>query len=149
MTTKPILTPSIFKSRGTNGDFSWMVKRPEYKKSIFVFNDNEKAFDSHSCSKGCGNAIIRPYQCHKPPRATGISTGRRYGPNSGGYSKLTENAKDYIDRGISKLETLLETGNYDRVFYSATKSGGLGTGIFNVDDGVKTYIVDELKRITE
>jgi hypothetical protein len=146
---KIILVPSIYSRRNTKGDFSWMAKQPEYGDAIFVFNDNEKAFNSHSCEFGKGNASVRPFQCKTPPRATGICTGRRFGPYRGGYTELNDNAKYYIDRGISKLQKLLETGNYNRVFYSSTKSGGLGTGIFCVNDDVKIYIVAELKRITK
>ena len=38
---------------------------------------------------------------------------------------------------------------YDRLFYSAERLGGLGTGIFRVDDSVKRHIVEQLQALGE
>jgi hypothetical protein len=127
------------------GDFEWMIKQPQYSDSLFIFNDNEEEFTAQSCSKGSGNAVIRPYQCKNPPRATGISTGSyKKGKVSLGYSKLDTNAKNIIDQGIGKFYRLLLTGRYTRVFFSSDKNGGLGTAIFQVGEDVKEYIVNEI-----
>ena len=48
-----------------------------------------------------------------------------------------------------RVADLLRTGRYDRVIYSAAPTGGLGTGIFDVGDDVKAYIVDGLSRVVE
>jgi len=140
-----ILVPSVFYNRNEEGDFSWMITRPEYRDVLFVFNDNADMFLSHSCIKGAGNAVIRPYQCKNPPQAIGIPTGNR----GTGYENLKDrDAKNMIDLAITNIKKLLDTGIYKRLFYSSEENGKLGTGIFNVGDDVKNYIVSELKRIT-
>lgn len=147
------LLGSIFKERGTVGDFAWMIEQREYADALFIFNDNEEQFrafqdDSSSadgCSAGGGNAVIRPYRCADPPRAAGVPTGwiRR-----GGYPLLTPSTKQVITESIAVVDELVQTGRYKRVFYSAADAGGtLGTGIFNVGDDVKAYIVSELRRV--
>ena len=51
-----------------------------------------------------------------------------------------------IDDAVAVIRELLATGRYDRVVYSAADdSGGLGTGIFDVGDDVKAYIVAQLR----
>lgn len=150
LSSKPQLVPSSYDGPNKVGDFAWMIKRPEYSDALFIFNDNEEAFTKVSCKKGQGNAVIRPYQCEKPPRSTGISTGNYIpGVVNAGYSSLTPSAKKMIDNGIQKLRDILAAGSYKRVFYSANKKGELGTGIFRVGDDVKKYIVSELKRAVD
>lgn len=56
------LVPSIFSGRNKLGDFSWMIKQPEYNDALFIFNDNQEAFYGKLKRKGCGNAVIRPYR---------------------------------------------------------------------------------------
>ena len=61
-----------------DGDFGWMIRQPQYDRTLFLFNDNEGEFlahhggGTHNCGDGGGNAIIRPYQCRIPQRALGI-----------------------------------------------------------------------------
>jgi len=127
-----------------------MINRAEYKNALFIFNDNEDQFLDESCSTGGGNAIIRPYQCEDPPRATGISTGiyRQSSGQNSGYTDLNDgNAKKVIDQGINKIKKLISSNKYDKIIYSSDGKGGLGTGIFKVGDDVKKYIVDNLKKI--
>ena len=146
-----LLVPSTFAGRGRAGDFAWMIEQPEYADALVVFNDNEGEFRAHQrhgagarrCGAGGGNAVIRPYQCEDPPRAAGIPTGA-----AGGYPRLTAGAKEAIDDALAAIATLLATGRYDRVIYSAADgSGALGTGIFVVGGDVKRYIVDGLREL--
>src|SRR5690242_17698949 len=145
------LVPSVFAGRGRAGDFSWMIGQSEYADALFVFNDNESQFRAHQghapgarrCSAGGGNAVIRPYQCEDPPRAAGIPTG-----DAGGYPALDDTARTAIDDALAAIRDLVATGRYRRVIYSAAdRSGGLGTGIFDVGDDVKRYIVDGLRAL--
>jgi hypothetical protein len=54
-----------------------------------------------------------------------------------------------IDEAIAVIRSLIATGRYCRIFYSAASSGkGLGTGIFQVGEEVKTYIVEQLQRLS-
>ncbi len=151
--TTPSVTlhPSMRDGNGKKGDFAWMIKLPEYADALFIFNDNESQFRAHQqnpnsgsgCSAGGGNAIIRPYQCANPPRAAGIPTG-----DGEGYRKLTTQVRTTIDESIAAIGALLETGRYQRVFYSATnEEGELGSGIFEIGADVKAYIVAELRRV--
>jgi hypothetical protein len=146
------LVPSHFEGRDRPGDFAWMIAQPEYADALFIFNDNEEQFrafrrDPHSgagLSPGGGNATIRPYRGAEPPRAAGIPTGRA----GRGYAALTADARAAIDEALEVIAELLATSVYQRVVYSAANDeGDLGTGIFEVADDVKRYIVSGLRRL--
>lgn len=137
---------SEFSCLGQDGDFSWMIDRPEYARSLFIFNDNEAQFHAFhtghadGLSAGGGNAAIRPYQGHSPIRAAGIPTG-----NHGGYTQLDKNVCALVDDAIAHIRGLLATGNYDQVIFSYdSKEKTLGTGIFKVADEVKDYIYQSI-----
>lgn len=139
---------SSFAGSRRDGDFAWMIDRPEHSRTLFVFNDNEHQFydhqaqlgTAHRCSAGGGNAAIRPYQCLTPPRATGIPTGR-----NGGYRSLDE-GRQAIDDAVAHLDALLATGGYDSVTFSwNAERQSLGTGIFTVADEVLDYIVEQIE----
>ena len=84
-----------------------------------------------------------PYQCDDPPRAAGIPTG-----DAGGYPRLTDGARAAVDDAVAAIRSLVASGRYQRVIYSAADdSGALGTGIFVVGDDVKRYIVDGLRSL--
>jgi len=143
-----------YRSGGEYGDFSWMLEQSKYDDALFVFNDNEPQFlaflqdqtpGSYGCQAGGGNAGIRAYRCVKPPRAQGIPTG-----TTQGYPKLTPEVKGVIDESLDLIRRTLAAGSYDRVFYSAANDDGdLGTGIFQVGDEVKSYIVAELRKLAD
>jgi hypothetical protein len=144
------VTGSTFSEPGRAGDFTWMIERPEWRDTLFVFNDNEEQFRAWQqdpnggagCTRGGGNAAIRPWRCARPPRAAGIPTGR----GGRGYPALTDDVRSAIDAAVDVIEGLLETGRYTRVLYSAGASDDdLGTGIFSVDEGVRRYIVQRLR----
>ncbi len=146
------LVPSRFEGRDRPGDFAWMVTQPEYADALFVFNDNEEQFRAFQrdpgggagLSPGGGNATIRPCRGADPPRAVGIPTGRA----GQGYPALTGDAREAIDDALRLIADLLATGGYQRVVYSAANADGdLGTGIFEVGDDVKRYIVDGLRKL--
>ena len=58
------VTKSQYTGSGSVGDFSWMIDRPEYARSLFIFNDNEMQFiafhTGHEAgfTAGGGNAAI-------------------------------------------------------------------------------------------
>jgi hypothetical protein len=129
-----------------------MIRRPEYARTLFVFNDNEEQFGAFledptsgpGCAPGGGNAAIRHHRCETPARAAGVPTGSR----GEGYAELTDAVRTVIDEAIHVIRELLDTRLYDAIVYSASdESGALGTGIFRVGDDVKRYIVDELRRL--
>jgi hypothetical protein len=137
---------SEFTRAGVVGDFSWMIDRPEYARSLFIFNDNEAQFIAFytghplGLQAGGGNAAIRPYQGHSPSRAAGIPTG-----NSSGFQELDLNVKALIDDAMAQIRRLLATGNYDEVIFSYdAKNQMIGTGIFDVGAEVKQYIFDSI-----
>jgi hypothetical protein len=139
---------SIFNGRNQEGDFAWMITRPEYADALFVFNDNEEQWAAHRRNEpagfvaGGGNAVIRPYQ--RDGRAIGIPTGA----HGNGYRLLTDHVRSVIDMAIAGIGELLTSGRYKRVIYSAAnESGELGTGIFQVADDIKRYIVKKLNEL--
>ncbi len=81
-----ILVPTVFSGAGKVGDFGWMIRRPEYARHFFIFNDNEHQYRCNDLTAGLGNAVIRPYKDGNPPRAWGIPTG----DSRGGYHRLSE-----------------------------------------------------------
>ena len=138
------LIKSQFVGPRQEGDFSWMIERPEYARSLFIFNDNEMQFiafhTGHEAGfiAGGGNAAIRPYQGHSPIRAAGIPTGEK-----GGYQHLDLNVRALVDDAMAHIQRLLATGNYDQVIFSYDEANNtLGTGIFQVADEVKSYIFE-------
>ncbi|MDZ7576627.1 MAG: hypothetical protein U0904_00390 [Candidatus Nanopelagicales bacterium] len=144
------LVPSIFAGPGRDGDFAWMIKQPRFSDAFFLFNDDEGRFahhrqnvgTQHTCPRGAGNAVIRPYQCRRPPRAAGIPTGAR----GRGYSALTPEVERVIDEAVAAAVTGALASGAQRVFYSAADSTGrLGTGIFQVAPEVKEHIVQRLR----
>lgn len=143
---------SIFTGGGKVGDFGWMIRQPEYADALFIFNDNEEQFlahqenpdDPYGCARGGGNAVIRPYQCAKPPKAAGIPTGM----NGVGYPSFITHVQKMVDQAIAAIRALIATGRYQRIYYSAAnESGDLGTGIFHVGDDVKRYITTQIKKL--
>jgi len=146
---KPIkIKKSIFTKSEQEGDFNWMIKQPEFSRSLFVFNDNEKQFYDFFTNKipgnpGGGNAVIRQYQGSNPPRAIGVPTGK----SSQGYQQLINITKTPIDNSMQTLLRLLQTGNYDDVIISwDSKENTLGSGIFKPSIEVKNYIVEQIEK---
>ena len=152
------LTPSVYHGGGTKGDFSWMLHQDTWSRALFIYNDNESQSTayldqvdagtvdptSYACQAGAGNGAIRPFQCQTPPCAAGVPTGP-------GWFGLSE-GKASIDRALAHVRTLLETGDYDEVLYSAesaSEPGVLGAKTFSPPHDVLTYIPAELKRIVD
>jgi hypothetical protein len=139
----------VFRGSGKYGDFACMIEQSSYQDALFVFNDNEGQYKEHrdrpgqrnsdGCAPGGGNAVIRPYQCRRPPRAVGIPTG----PN---YERLTPSTAQIIEQAVEHISQVVKAEKYRQVFYSATNDrGDLGTSTFTVGDDVKRYIVEQLK----
>jgi hypothetical protein len=140
------VTKSQYTAPNCIGDFSWMIDRPEYARSLFIFNDNEMQFiafhTGHAAgfTAGGGNAAIRPYQGCSPVRAAGIPTGEK-----SGYQHLDLNVRALVDDAIAHIQRLLKSGNYDEVIFSYDAvNDTLGTGIFHVADEVKNYIIQNI-----
>jgi len=143
---------SQFSGLQRDGDFSWMINRPEYARSLFVFNDNEAQFiafhkgGADGLLAGGGNAAIRPYQGHSPIRAAGIPTGTA----GWGYTELNHNVRALVDDAIAHIRRLLATGNYDQVIFSYdSKKKTLGTKIYSPADEVKNYIYQAIVSLEE
>ena len=149
-----IIKGSIYSGGEREGDFGWMMRQDKYKKSLFVFNDNEEEYDAYmglspsqlktnvaGCGKGGGNAGIRPQRCVNPKRALGVPTGR----GGEGYKSLDSGAKDRIDGSIKAMRDLVSNGDYDTVIFSQDEyEETLGSGIYQVAPAVKKYIFDSL-----
>ena len=139
---------SEFIEANKTGDFSWMIDKPEYSCSLFVFNDNEEQFyeffnKNIPGNPGLGNAVIRPYQGRVPPRAIGVPTGTL---KNEGYTQLIDSTKKPIDDSMKTLLRLLQTGNYDSVIISWDgKQNTLGVGLFKPSKQIKDYIVQQIQ----
>lgn len=121
-------------------DFSTLIHHSQ--RTLFIFNDNWK--EHYSSKRGSGNAIIRPYN-----QASGLSIPKSFGIPTGdyrnGYSYLLE-GKQSIDISLNELQSLISTGNYDRIIYSIDdyRNPILGRGIFLIGDEVKRYITKQI-----
>ncbi|HXO10619.1 MAG TPA: hypothetical protein VN880_21430 [Solirubrobacteraceae bacterium] len=150
------LTPSHYVHGDQQTDFKWMIEQPEYKSTLFIFNDNDEQFraflddqtpGTSGCRDGGNNAVIRHYRCLKPPRAAGIPTGP-------GYVSLSHSVGDdgtvkgVIDDALEIIKSLLASGQYDQLVYSAGASDDeLGASLFpELGDDVKRYAVAELRK---
>lgn len=132
---------TVFKKRGEEGDFDWMIRSGKYNDALFIYNDDEMR--RHWKQPGAGNAIIRKYNRYAlaRPNSAGVVTGS----GSGGYSKLTEEVKQKIDRCFDVIRELCSLHGYKTMYYSAsTPNGLLGTSIFVVNQDVLKYITEGL-----
>ena len=144
-TFEALLVPTYFKGQGKEGDFSWMTQQPKCAKHFFIYNDNQEQYlNTNSKSAGGGNAVIRPYRHQEPPRAFGIPTGL----NSAGYSKLSDENKNYIDNAINRIYELCVEYGHTHVQCSADKNSEdelqIGTATFATDNSVKQCITKKL-----
>jgi len=124
------------------GDFEMMINKPEYKNSLFVFNDNVQ-------KKGNGGtAVIRGN-----PKAVGIPTGyNSSSPDPGyrGFSSFKE-GKENINKAFGDMEDKLGNNYYDKIYYSAdAETGNLGIRIFKESIGVDVApkITEKLRQIS-
>ena len=136
------------------GDFKYMINsnmEENVHDSLFIYNDNEECCDNKSYGRGAGNAIIRKFNQHNPkytnkPYSIGIPTGTL---EFGGYSKLDDNSKKYIDESINEIKRLIKLHNYKNLYYSIDDiSGKIGTSIFKVDESIIEYITKEIYKIS-
>lgn len=147
----PTVKPVKFLYRGTEGDFGYMIKRPEYQNTLFIFNDNEEHHHTNLASGG--NACIRCYNKYridgKKPLAAGIPTGL----NGKGYSQLDSRTRKVINTAVREIEDLIMRYKYDQILYSCSPDGYLlGTGIFSVSMPVLEYItikINDLKDLED
>jgi hypothetical protein len=133
------------KYRTTKGGFITMMNKPTFKKSLFIFNDNER--EHYSSKPGLGNVSMRPFNVlgtpnERVPRSHGIPTGTF----RSGYSKLNNETMNAIDRAVNEIKELLDTYDYDSIVYSLKDVDSLiiGTSIFEVNHEVLVYITQSI-----
>lgn len=136
-----------FTKKRTIGDFEWMIQQPEYKNSLFIFNDNE---EHHlTMIRGGGNAVIRPFNKYnqnlEKPLSAGIPTGTMM---KGGYDFLTTDVERTIDATLNEIIELIKKYNYDAIYYSVGLNNKLGTGLFKVDQNVINYIDQKIQLLS-
>jgi hypothetical protein len=135
-----------FTSPNKYGDFYWMSSHDVCTNSLYIFNDNEEHHDTNII--GGGNAIMRQFNKHSklnPPLSAGIPTGTL---KNGGYIKFTPRVKKIIDDAIDEIIELIKTHNYSTIYFSSELDGLIGTGIFNVDLKVVTYITNCIYKLS-
>ena len=143
------VTKSQYSGSNCVGDFSWMIDRPEYARSLFIFNDNETQFKAFHANQptglyaGGGNAVVRPFQEGSHPRAAGIPTG-----DGAGYQHLSAHVKGVIDQALDYIKNLLKSGRYNEIVFCTDSTGQtIGSGIYDIDHAVKNYIFQGLMGI--
>ena len=145
------LVPSVYKGSKKPGDFKWEIENGS-KNTLYIFNDDVK---QHKTSRSTpGNAVIRNYNKygkHKPPLSAGISTGWKPGGKQYGFKVLDTEVKQIIDSEIEEIKTLVQTGNYQFIKYSADPKdlSMVGIKLFDVGDDVRRYIVSQLQQISQ
>lgn len=140
------IVPITYDGPNKYGDFSWMIRQPEYKDSLFIFNDNIESKTSYT--NGGGNASIRSYNINNPniniPRSVGIPTGSVI---FRGFTTLNETNKKYIDDSIEIIKELISKYKYKMIFYSSDKNGLLGQSLFKISDDIIKYITNEINNL--
>lgn len=132
---------TVFKKRGQEGDFDWMIRSGKYEHALFIYNDDEMRQQWKKA--GSGNAIIRKYNrfALDRPRSAGIVTGR----GSNGYIELNAPIQQHIDSCIEVICELCMLHGYTTIYYSAsTPNGCIGTSLFVVHLDVLHYITHKL-----
>ena len=158
----------VFTGPNQLGDYNYMIKQPEYKNTLFIFNDNRVSH--YSYFKGSGNAVIRPYNIYgfkakskdRPvwagmdkPLSAGIPTGDGKSLDKG-YNILNKDTLFQIDRAIDDIRSAYLTNfTYNRIIYSGTNNQTpgfqndpedlLGIGIYDVSKNVREYITQQIK----
>ena len=100
----------------------------------------------HRCTRGDGNAAIRPYQCHPHWRAAGIPTGS-YAAGSVhymGYSIVDTQVTTALGCAFRQIGNLLATGLFNTLACSYDPVTKLGGRIFATAQPVRDYIYDQL-----
>jgi hypothetical protein len=145
---------SRFTGTGKEGDFKWMIGRPEHARTLFIFNDNEGEFYAHfnggphTCGNGGGNAAIRSHQCGDSPRAAGVPTGTYTpGPHYKGYKSLDAQVLKAIGDAITQIDGLLATGRFDAIAFSWNDETKLGGQIFKTAQPVRDHIVTQILEV--
>ena len=146
----------VFVQRGLDGDFAHMIRDPNYKKSLFVFNDNVYDANTTPVMNGGNTACIRSaaykYNRTEPPRASGIPTG--WSSESGGFrlsksNSMTSFTKRAIILAIERIVLLCQEHDIDEVVFSADplQPNRLGCGIFSPDAAIVDFIMEKLQAI--
>ena len=68
-----VVIASQYSKDGECGDFSWMIERPEYADTLFIFNDNEQQFRDYLNDPSPGDTRLVPELAHLPPDQSGQS----------------------------------------------------------------------------
>jgi hypothetical protein len=154
----------VFTGPNQLGDYNYMIKQPEYKNTLFIFNDNKE--QHYTWDKGSGNAEIRPYNYygfHKygkskgwtKPLSAGIPTGDGKSGDKG-YQQLDKDTLDDINTAVNDIGSVLENFKYyDQIIYRGTNKQNpkfksdsedlLGIGIYDVSKKVREYITQKIK----
>mgnify|MGYP006081153673 CR=1 FL=1 len=136
--------PVLFRGRKMDGDFKFMVGRPEHANSVFIVAENYRDMLLSTEDSG-GTAALRTktWPISNAPRAVGIPTG--WSHETGGFVSLLPIVKTLVDLSIKRiLAHLIENPYVNKVIYSAdsTDDSKIGVGIFKttLSDDVRDYI---------
>lgn len=139
-----------FLQKDSYGDFSWMIKQPEFSHVLFVYNENFIDSQDETAYEGAGSAIIRPYthRFHTLPKAAGIPTG--WCIKTGGFKHMTRYVELAITYSFQRIERILydDTSKTEIIFSCDQDNHNIiGSRIFKPSNEVIEYISDELQKL--
>lgn len=141
--------PTKYVGRGEIGDLEWMIERPEYDDSLFLFMNTEEQyilFANFINGDDLGNDIcdtegLEKYQCVNPPKAVGIPVG-----SEKGHYRTIKAAAPYVESALTFIRELLKSGIYKRVFYNVGEDF-LITGSQIPSLSVRKYITTQINKL--
>lgn len=151
------VVPAVFRKKGEDGDYQWMIKQAQYDDALFVFTENFLDSMRIDAEAGGGTACIRPFSMYHGAdtanvRAVGVPTG--WSVETGGFAYFDKaEVRRAIDLAFDRILVLLKTthAHIRRVIYSADAQDPsiIGTGIFakTVSSTVVQYISERIREL--
>ena len=98
----PVVMGVVYRGKKKDGDFNFMIKRPEHANSVFIICENVHDMIL-STENGGGTAVLRDstWPNSDTPRAVGIPTG--WSQETGGFRVLVKEVCTLIDLAIDRV----------------------------------------------
>lgn len=147
------VTAVLYKGKNTPGDYKWMVKQPQYAKTIFIVMENFIDMLGDDQGAGGGTACLRPYtfrgtgEDESKVRAVGIPSG--WSTETQGFRQLDlYYSKMAIDLAVERLVLIIQNNpTIDTIVYSRDPDNSrlVGTNIFK--DSIGKDVVDYISTL--
>ena len=146
------VTAVQFVGKNKPGDYKWMVKQPQYGRTIFIVMENFIDMLGDDQGAGGGTACLRPYtyrgtgEDESKVRAVGIPSG--WSTETQGFRQLDLYSNMAIDLAVERLVLILQNvPTIDTIVYSCDTddSSLVGTNIFK--DSIGKDVVDYISTL--